>query len=531
MNVARVVALSRRVLVALAALTALVMLWWPLGYDQGVFATNGSILLRGGLPYRDAWDVKGPLTFYLFAGIQWVLGPHPWSIRVVDVAVALGTALMLARRLAPLTSVATARTTAAFWVLLVATLTYNDSAQPDLWAATALLGVILLTAADRPYTRRGLAAAGLLVGLMTLTKPMYPVFLAVPALVVLLRRGRDVPALAGDGAALVAGWLMPIAVMLGWLAARGALDDLWDVLVVFNTRVYAQIGTTSVGARVRGVVDFLLKGKVVVVALPPIVVGGGVLWRERRSLAVALFAAVALGIICVVLQAKFFLYHWTLVFPPLVLLGAVGFDRVLRYADAPAAGLRVFGLAALSVVFVHAALRPATYVTDWLAYVTGRRTHAQYYTAFGVGWNVDPAEQRAVARYVQARTRPEQAVAVWPVDAAIPYLAARPPASRFTLPVIMQGPAEGPARLDPITQRYRQEYLAQLEETRPAYFVLGSHHTREGLAPEMPIARVFPALDALLRRDYRLEARIGAAELYRRIEGAAGPRVSSTGKA
>ena len=43
-----------RAIIVLAALSAIVMLWWPIGFDQGDFATNGDILVRGGEPYRDA---------------------------------------------------------------------------------------------------------------------------------------------------------------------------------------------------------------------------------------------------------------------------------------------------------------------------------------------------------------------------------------------------------------------------------------------------------------------------------------------
>jgi len=40
---------------------------WPLGGDIGTYAWVGDIILSGGAPYKDAWDVKGPLVYYFYA--------------------------------------------------------------------------------------------------------------------------------------------------------------------------------------------------------------------------------------------------------------------------------------------------------------------------------------------------------------------------------------------------------------------------------------------------------------------------------
>ena len=59
------------VLVAIGVLLLTVAtLSWPLGWDQGIYAWAGDVIVRGGLPYRDAWVMKGPLVFYTFALAQ-----------------------------------------------------------------------------------------------------------------------------------------------------------------------------------------------------------------------------------------------------------------------------------------------------------------------------------------------------------------------------------------------------------------------------------------------------------------------------
>lgn len=48
--------------------------------DAGLYAYMGSAILDGQLPYRDAWELKPPLGFYLNALAVLVLGHTPWAI-------------------------------------------------------------------------------------------------------------------------------------------------------------------------------------------------------------------------------------------------------------------------------------------------------------------------------------------------------------------------------------------------------------------------------------------------------------------
>ena len=47
----------------------------PTGRDVGIFSYIGEQVVQGKLLYRDAWDSKGPLIFYLYA-FAVALGGH-----------------------------------------------------------------------------------------------------------------------------------------------------------------------------------------------------------------------------------------------------------------------------------------------------------------------------------------------------------------------------------------------------------------------------------------------------------------------
>src|SRR5438067_1470453 len=84
--------MSRRWLVAaylLLGITALCTLSWPMGRDQGIFAWTGDVILHGGVPYRDAWEVKGPAAHYSAALAIALFGHNQWGIHLLDLLLTL----------------------------------------------------------------------------------------------------------------------------------------------------------------------------------------------------------------------------------------------------------------------------------------------------------------------------------------------------------------------------------------------------------------------------------------------------------
>ena len=41
-------------------------------------------ILAEGMPYKDAWDVKGPLPYYVYALAQWMADHEEWGIRLFE---------------------------------------------------------------------------------------------------------------------------------------------------------------------------------------------------------------------------------------------------------------------------------------------------------------------------------------------------------------------------------------------------------------------------------------------------------------
>ena len=519
---ARRLTLVHAALAAFAVLAIGMMLTWPLGYDQGVFASVGDTVARGGAPYRDAWDIKGPFEFYAMAAIELVFGRHAWGLRVVDVAIALATAEMLRRRLRHLIPAGAAVTAALLWPTIVASLNFQNAAQFDLWIGSAMLAVTLLVTRPGGYRARDLAVAGSLIGLATIIKPIFPVFLAVPGVVILLRRSGAIRAIAGDLAALLLGWIVPIAGALAGLALQGALQEAWNVSILYNLRVYGPNvrasltqGSSPTAMRAIGLVTYLADAKVAIVVAPA-VAGAVVLWRTQRVLAAAVLTWLGSGIALVVLQNKFWPYHWETVYAGaflLVTIGVVAIVREARASNSPATrsvGV-VTAVAAIALWSGPAAIE----LRRWLMTVSGLRSTAWYEHTLTQYSELNPGDAIAAAAYIQAHTPPGAPFAQWTLHGDLAFLAGRPHVTRF------HNKRELMRSLDrPITQAYRAEYLDHVRRLRPAYIAVDKlgEHADSAAAPKGPaevLATQFPELSTLVAERYALAARFGDIDVFR----------------
>jgi hypothetical protein len=268
-TVERVAILSIATVVLVWALSTL---WYPFFIDQGIHAWAGSVVVAGGMPYRDALDNRGPLAFYVNAVAQWILGHNTWGIRVVDLVLLSVGSLSVYRALAGWTSRQVALIGATFVLLWHASYT-GGLAQPDVWVG------LLLAAGLSPFVResgllplRAYVVAGIAVAIGTLNKPFYGAFLVLPAVHLLFTAGP----LRARATALIAsgiGFVLPLAVCALWFASQHSLDDLIDAYILFNLQVYAPVATSGPVTRLMLALDFLFRTAAFTWAMPIAVVG------------------------------------------------------------------------------------------------------------------------------------------------------------------------------------------------------------------------------------------------------------------
>jgi 4-amino-4-deoxy-L-arabinose transferase-like glycosyltransferase len=472
---------------ALAAAWVVMSFTYPFGWDQGLFSWVGGAIVRGGLPYRDAWDFKGPLLYYLYALAQVLFGVHLWSIRTVD-ATLLGLATMAVfRTTRALSDQRAAQFAAILFVLWYGSHSYWHTAQPDGWAGMLLIiGVAQLISTERATAWR-IIAAGFCFGLVVLLKPLWLAFIALPISYCLLsrrlRRAQDILLLLGA-------WVLPTLLTLGWFASQGSLQDLIDVHLRYSA-IYA--GLASDG-RLRHLAEYFLANRVTTVSLPLVIYGLASLWKRQQRDAFIFVLWIAITVMLVSLQGRFYAYHWLPMLPAMTALVAIG-------VRALAERVRPFGKIAAAIILLSCAAPILLEAARFLTWRVGAIDRYAYYDGYG-----EPGADVRAVDWLKTKAGPGK-VFGFGFNCGVPWLAGRDSVSRFcyALPLMMgQGTT--------IQSQYRAEALAALAVDPPRYIIVGTL-SQQILGAELTIAD-FAELQSLLQRRYHEVARFGAITIF-----------------
>lgn len=485
----------RRVLLAAASLWAVMSLTYPLGWDQGILSWAGDVVLRGGTPYRDAWDMKGPIVYYVFALTQAVFGVSLWGIRLTDGVLLIAATACVGRAVTRLMGANTGRWAAILFFLWYASHSYWHTAQPDGWVGM-LLAVLFLPrfVQSRPLTTAAAVGIGIGIGLTSLVKPIYTVLLLLPALYSLsVEDRRPIRTMS----AVAAGWLLPITLCIAWFASRGALGDLIAVYLRYPATAYADLGRMPLSDRARGLIEYFFQAPVMAVGLPAAIAGALALWRTHRPVALVLVVWMLLTFSIVVLQGRFFAYHWLPMLPAAVLLIVAGLHDVW-----PRARVLVLATAALLIALVLAPV--AWEEARFVSWIAGRIGTAAYYDGYGNAGN----EMRAV-EWLQKSGR-DGKVFVFGWNTGIAWLSRRETISRFgfSMPLLI-GPETG------IRAEYRDEVLQELRADLPRFIIVGTQSSRILRRP-MTVGD-FPAFAELLDNSYTKVAEFGDILIHERV--------------
>src|SRR5262249_1246001 len=126
----------------LAAGLLLPSLFYPFARDQGVFAYAGSVILKGGWPYRDVWDVKTPGIYYTYAAMLACTGSSTAGWRACELLAVVATTLLLRAVMRPMIGAGAAWLAALCYPAMYLRLGFWGMAQAEsfanLWTAAAL---------------------------------------------------------------------------------------------------------------------------------------------------------------------------------------------------------------------------------------------------------------------------------------------------------------------------------------------------------------------------------------------------------
>ncbi|MFH1744490.1 MAG: hypothetical protein ABIH23_36260 [bacterium] len=470
--------------------------------DEGMRVYCARQLLQGQLPYRDFWDHKDPVEWFLCGLLLKVFGDSLIGLR-------LGVNVLRALLIYHLAAFGhQSRATKNLWLLggLAFVLLTSETIQGNTagMEAPGLLLFILamriaLLAAEVSGARRCifLTACGTCAGLGILVKTTTAVACLAP--LILLASVANSPTnsrtrtrFAVDMALLISGLLIPVIVVACWCLRHGIFHDWLFVLTVYNP-AYSQ--SIPHGDYLSGVLPSRLWFLLPFTAL-------GVLGFLRKShwrpwVRICIGAWFVCAALSVSVGWRFYPHYFLLLAPPLALMGAnaIQFSSTGDSRNAP---LRTALTAAISfaVVFnsAHAIKWYLVDVREWEPPQLG------FFTTESVN---------NLTLHIRETTKPDEPIYVFGYCPDIYVLSNRRAASRFSFLYPLA------AEHSPLRQEASREVLLDLSTSRPKYIVvMKKDWTPQYPAESVQFVRDWPEMSAFLEDNYRLEDSQDLFDLY-----------------
>jgi hypothetical protein len=474
-------------LAAVGVLFGAASLAWPFGWDTSVhYYVGREWLLRGAIPYRDTFDHKTPGIHLVHALAIAVFGEGMWGIRLVELGsvVVLGWACAgIARdgRSRPPPGLAGATVLAAS-VFYYGFYDYWNTAQCELLATTCATLTVLAALRTRSLVRAGVAL-GLLTGVASLLKPPFVLFVLV-AVPILRMRARSAGLVRPLVAALTGAAVVP-GLVLAYFAAHGALGDLVEIVGSANA-VYLENEQ-----RLDSVTDIVGNAVVVWRGYSPVAgclfaasgaaVAVAFVRRSRRRLARWAIAAgmLVVGYAVIVVQLKFYYYHWIAVLPAGTLMTA---NVLVDASAAVRAARRAWVPVIVSVVVLEAFARTGQQAGAWLRttvatvhWVRGDWDRARFASTFQTWDGVRRyRDVEATARWIEAHAAPDDELLVRGVAAEIYVVSGLHAPGRFFWTSFLTRPSRSFHR-----EAWLAEDAAVIDAKKPRWVVTWTE-TRDG---------------------------------------------------
>lgn len=476
---------------------------WP---DGGVFLYVAQRMLDGAALYRQVWDHKPPLVYYLNASGLWLTQGSRWGVWGIETLAVTGATLVSVQLLRRVFGTAIALLVTAIWMVSFFSIIEDGNltetyALPLQFACLALAYQVETKRAG-VYRWRGFFI-GVLLGLIFYLKlNEIGVGFAIGAYILL----KAVPTRAWrrsliDLAFMVCGFALVSVIVLGVLAAQNSLYDFWRAAFIFNV-IYSrqfEFWSSRFEALALGY-QYLVSTGLIVFSLLGFVIGLNALAFARARLAPALrplleLSALALPIeiVAVTTTGRPFDHYFAALLYVLAVWAAYFFLMLFQsvgalLAEATPRG-RMLANASIGLVLVLTLVPALKQDADW-----AQTLHA--------------LEPPAIVQFLHDHTTPQDTVVIWGHEARILFFAGRHAPTRYVnTSTFQQTPF--------VTTEMAEEYYNDIANGRPAYIVDLLDHGLVNLTPidTVPIEHRIGSLN----KQYKQYGRVGGWMVYQRI--------------
>lgn len=473
----------------------------PLERDEGEYAYMGQLLLQGVPPYAEAYNMKFPGTYVMYALMMSVFGQTVQGIHLGFLVLNCATILLiyfLCKKIANDLSAIIA--SGSYAILSLSSSVLGFAAHATHFVVLASLGgsLLLLSAAEKNRPHLYFLSGGMF-GLALLMKQPGVFFIAFGASYIMFRSFSVQPRHFSrettlNLAMLLFASLLPLLITGGWLYLAGVFNNFWFWTVQYATAYGSQVPLSAAF----DIFQYNLRGVVDGFYLLWIISGLGFLvtlfhrdLKERRSF-IVLFSLFSFLSIC---PGFYFRQHYFITLLPALSLCVGIFINQLQASSRAAVKspwLRFAGLG----IFIAVALIGASSQKEYLLEDSPVQVSRKIYSD-------NPfVESAEIARFIEARSSPADKIAVFGSEPQIYFYSRRRSATGH---IYTYGMMEGHNYSLPM----QKEMVREVESAKPKFIVHVNIYA-SWLILENSDTEIFSWLSEYLRTSYRL---VGVADI------------------
>lgn len=474
--------------------------------DSGVFLYVGWRLLMGDVPYRDVWDHKPPLIYFVDALGLSITPASLWGVWFLQFVFIFFTLFFIYKSLEKQFGIlASLAGTIALTSGLLALIENGNVTEEYALVFQALCIWLFIKSWEKEFPLNASFWIGLCGGLAFNSKQTTIGLWVVYGLVLIAVRLRQRKLPLADLFSLFAGWVVPTLLFAGYLASKNAFGDFWEQAFLYN---FTYIGKhegirRSIPVFLKGF--FLLSnGWVLYVGLAGWLAGLGYVWFTRKDLFSPARSLILIGLIGLPIE---------------VLLITVSGRSIIHYYITPMPVMAILvGTATYTIPFVLAKLPPfaSPNLQRWLPVVVlivvllGQIEQVRYYPQYVQ--TLAENEYAAVIDYVSSNTETDDKVLIIGAESVINFLSRRESPTRYVYqyPLALTG-----------SRPMFEEYFNQILENDPLLIIdtRGRATLTEKLyVPLQKRSEIVRAGVEFLGANYDAVAQFGEFIVYRKLE-------------
>lgn len=451
-----------------------VSLTYPFGRDQAFYAYAGKLLLEGKMSYLNVFDLKPPGSHLFFAFAQFLFDESMFNVRVFDIIWQSVTAyiiFLIGFRLTGRKSLA--YISSFIYLLLYYRQDYWHTLQADgMLNLPFAIAVLLLISSYDKHSFVKIFFAGVMFACALLFKYTVIAFLPFALICFFVAKAEPKSIKIKNTAAFILGTLILCGMVALWYFVTGALKDLVDIQFLqaseYNKIAYETESGGYVYSQITKLFTFSVYAPLIWLSL-----AGFIFLRIKKKLAfpnILVFAWIFSSLGSLIVQWKFYYYHFLVIIAPLAIGAATFVATVIVNINSAGRKTAAIVFTVILIGFSIYAAKPYSESYGTLfSFISGKQTLKEVYIKNG--FTTDSvfmiSKTLNAVDFVNQNSAITDNIFVWGYDPLVYYLTGRHCVSRFVYHIPLLWKADNTA--------FKKEFMAAMNNSNPKLIIIASN--------------------------------------------------------